>query len=73
MRPDEEIKRNVEAELHWDPELDASDVAVTVKDGVVTLAGFVRNPTEQSAAERITKRVIGVKAVVNDLKVKPSS
>ena len=39
MRPDEEIKRNVEAELHWDPELDASDVAVTVKDGVVTLAG----------------------------------
>ena len=73
MRPDEEIKRNVEAELHWDPELDASDVAVTVKDGVVTLAGFVRNSTEQSAAERTSKRVIGVKAVVNDLQVKPSS
>ena len=70
MRPDQEIKRNVEAELHWDPELDASDVAVTVKDGVVTLAGFVRNSTEQSAAERITKRVIGVKAVVNELQVK---
>ena len=73
MRPDQEIKRNVEAELHWDPELDASDVAVTVKDGVVTLAGFVRNSTEQSAAERTSKRVIGVKAVVNDLQVKPSS
>ena len=73
MRPDQEIQRNVEAELHWDPELDASDVAVTVKDGVVTLAGFVRNSTEQSAAERTSKRVIGVKAVVNDLQVKPSS
>ena len=73
MRPDQEIKRNVEAELHWAPELDASDVAVTVKDGVVTLAGFVRNSTEQSAAERTSKRVIGVKAVVNDLQVKPSS
>ena len=70
MRPDQEIKRNVEAELHWDPELDASDIAVTVKDGVVTLAGFVRNSTEHSVAERTAKRVVGVKAVVNELQVK---
>lgn len=70
MRPDQEIKRNVEAELHWDPELDASDVAVTVKDGVVTLAGFVRDYTESFDAARITKRVLGVKTVVNKLQVK---
>jgi osmotically-inducible protein OsmY len=70
MRPDQEIKRNVEAELHWDPELDASDVAVTVKDGVVTLAGFVRDYIECYDAARIAKRVLGVKTVVNKLQVK---
>jgi osmotically-inducible protein OsmY len=70
MKPDQNIRRNVEAELHWDPEVDASDIAVTVKDGVVTLAGFVRKYDEKHAAERIAKRVLGVKAVVNDLQVK---
>jgi osmotically-inducible protein OsmY len=70
MRPDQDIGRNVEAELNWDPEIDASDVAVTVKDGVVTLTGIVRKYTEKYAAERIAKRVLGVKAVANDLQVK---
>jgi osmotically-inducible protein OsmY len=70
MRLDQDIRRNVEAEVHWDPELDASDIAVTVKDGVVTLTGFVRKYDEKDDAERIAKRVLGVKAVVNDLQVK---
>jgi osmotically-inducible protein OsmY len=70
MRPDQDIRRNVEAELHWDPEIDASDIAVTVKEGVVTLTGIVRKYDEKHAAERIAKRVLGVKAVVNDLQVK---
>lgn len=70
MKPDQHIRRNVEAELNWDPEIDASDIAVTVKDGVVTLTGIVRKYTEKYDAERITKRVLGVKAVVNDLEVK---
>jgi osmotically-inducible protein OsmY len=56
--------------LHWDPEIDASDIAVAVKDGVVTLTGIVRKFTEKYDAERIAKRVLGVNAVVNDLEVK---
>ena len=43
MRSDSDIKRDVEDELHWDPDLDATDIAVTVKSGIVTLAGFTRS------------------------------
>ena len=43
MRSDSDIKRDVESELRWTPDLDTSDIAVAVKDGVVTLTGFVRS------------------------------
>ena len=42
MRADSEIKRDVEEELRWDRDIDATDIAVAVKSGAVTLAGFVR-------------------------------
>ena len=43
MRSDSDIKRDVEDELRWDPSIDATDIAVAVKNGVVTLTGFVRS------------------------------
>jgi osmotically-inducible protein OsmY len=43
MQSDSDIRRDVEDELRWDPEIDATDIAVSVKNGVVTLAGFVRS------------------------------
>ena len=43
MRSDNEIKRDVEDELRWDPDIDPTDIAVAVKSGVVTLTGFVRS------------------------------
>src|ERR1700738_3708925 len=70
MRTDSEIKRDVEAELQSDPTIDASDIAVAVKDGVVTLTGFVRSYSEKLEAEAAAKRVAGVAAVVNDIEVK---
>ena len=48
MRTDSEIKRDVEAELQSDPTIDATDIAVAVKNGVVTLSGFVRSYSENS-------------------------
>ena len=41
MKADNEVRRDVEAELRWSPELDDKDIAVKVSDGVVTLTGFV--------------------------------
>jgi hypothetical protein len=60
----------VKEELEWDPDLDTSDIAVSVKDGVVTLAGFVKSYTDKYEAEAAAKRVSGVKGVANDLEVR---
>jgi osmotically-inducible protein OsmY len=73
MRSDAEIERDVEEELQWDPDLDATDIAVSVKDGVVTLAGFVKSYTDKYEAEAAAKRVAGVRAVANDLEVRMPS
>jgi osmotically-inducible protein OsmY len=43
MRSDSDIERDVKDELQWDPDLDATDIAVSVKSGVVTLAGYVKS------------------------------
>jgi len=74
MRVDTDIKRDVEAELRWDPDIDATDIAVAVKGGVVTLTGFVRSYYQRYQAERDAMRVAGVSAVANDIEVRlPSS
>jgi osmotically-inducible protein OsmY len=70
MRSDSEIERDVREELKWDPDLDASDVAVSVKDGVVALAGFTRSYADRLEAEAAAKRVAGVLAVANDIEVR---
>ena len=70
MRTDSEIQRDVENELEWDPEVDSKNISVKVNDGVVTLTGFVSSYTDKFSAERIAKRVAGVKAVANDIEVK---
>jgi osmotically-inducible protein OsmY len=72
-RSDEAIRNDVSFELKWDPKLTATDIGVTVKDGVVTLTGFVPSYWEKSEAEKAAKRVYGVRAVANDIEVKPSS
>ncbi|UFW46324.1 MULTISPECIES: BON domain-containing protein [Bradyrhizobium] len=70
MRSDREIERDVREELNWDPDLDAEDIAISVKDGVVTLAGFTRSYSDRLEAERAAKRVAGVHAVANDIEVR---
>ena len=70
MRPDDDIKRDVEAELRWDPVLGDADIAVAVKDGVVTLTGFVRSMRQQRDAEDAAKHVAGVLGVANDIEVR---
>jgi len=70
MRPDTDIKHDVEDELLWDPDLDASDIAVTVKGGVASLAGFTRSSNEKIEAEAALKRVAGVVGVANDIEVR---
>jgi osmotically-inducible protein OsmY len=70
MTTDSDIKRDVEAELRWDPDIDATDIGVAVKDGVVALTGFVRSYSQKYQAEREVKKVKGVRGVANDIEVK---
>jgi osmotically-inducible protein OsmY len=70
MKTDSDIKRDVEAELKWDPDIDATDIAVAVKNGVVTLTGFARSYTHKWQAESDAKRVAGVMGVANDVEVR---
>ena len=70
MRTDSEIKRDVESELKWDPELDATDIAVSVKGGVVALSGYTRSYADKYVAERVAKRVAGVHGVADDIEVR---
>ena len=57
-------------ELKWEPTIHAAEIGVGVKDGVVTLSGNVDSYAQKGAAERAVKRVAGVKAVAEEIKVK---
>ncbi len=70
MDADERIQRYVEEELRADPQIDATDIAVSVKSGVVTLAGFVHSYNEKVEAETAAKRIAGVAGVANDIQVR---
>ncbi len=68
-----ELQRRVIEELDWEPSIDAAHVGVAVTgQNVVTLTGNVSSYAEKIAAERAAKRVAGVKAVANDLEVRPA-
>jgi osmotically-inducible protein OsmY len=73
IRTDESIRADVLSELKWDPKITSSDIAIAVKDGVVTLSGYVPTYWEKDAAEKAVKRVYGVRGVANDIEVKLSS
>ena len=68
MKTDSEIERDVRDELRWNPDLKSTDIAMSVKDGVVTLAGFVPRYIDKYQAKKAAKRVAGVLALANDMK-----
>ena len=73
-RSDTDIQRDILAELKWDPSLRSEDVAISVRDGVVTLAGYVDSYWDKWQAERLVSQVRGVKGIANDIEVRlPSS
>jgi osmotically-inducible protein OsmY len=69
-RTDTEIQSDVLAELKWDARVMPNEIGVAVKDGIVTLMGWVDSYAKKWAAEEAAHRVRGVKAVVNDIEVR---
>jgi osmotically-inducible protein OsmY len=70
-RTDAEIQRDVLAELDWDPQVPPTVVGVSVLHGVVTLTGSVDSYAQRWAAVRGAQRVRGVRAVADDIEVRP--
>jgi osmotically-inducible protein OsmY len=70
MKSDREIQIDVLEELRWEPSVNATDIGVTVKDGIVTLEGTVDSYAEKSAAEKAVKRLPSVKGLAVELEVK---
>lgn len=70
MKTDEELRKEVLAELAWEPSVNATHVGVVVNDGVVTLTGHLDTFAEKEAAERAVQRVQGVRSVAVELDVR---
>ena len=70
MRNDMELQKDVAEELKWEPRLQEDEIGVAVKDGVVTLTGFVPDYAQRRTAARAAERVVGVRAVAQELVVK---
>ena len=72
MLTDNDIKKYVEQQLIWEMDATAADIAVTVREKIVTLNGFVHSYDQKMIAEHAAQRVIGVAGVANDIEVRLS-
>jgi osmotically-inducible protein OsmY len=71
MKTDAQLQKDVMEELKWEPCVTASEIGVSVAKGVVTLNGTVPTYAEKWAAERAAQRVSGVKAIAEEIQIKP--
>jgi len=72
-KTDSQLQHDVIAELEWEPRVDHADIGVAVNDGVVTLSGYVKTYPEKFAAEEAARRVAGVRAIAEEIKVRLAS
>jgi osmotically-inducible protein OsmY len=74
MKSNAELETDVQNAIQWEPLLNAAEIGVVAKDGIVSLIGIVDSYAKKLEAENAAKRVIGVKALVEKIEVKfPSS
>lgn len=70
MKTNEELQKDVQDAIKWEPLLNAAEIGVIAKDGVITLTGTVNSYAKKTEAEKAAKSVKEVIAVVEKLKVK---
>ena len=72
MNTDEILQKNVQDALKWEPQLQAAEIGVIAKNGIVTLTGPVDNYYKKNEVENAIKKVSGVKAIVEKIQIKTS-
>ena len=70
MKTNAELQIDVQNAIKWEPLLNAAEIGVTAKDGVVSLTGVVDSYAKKMEAENAARKVIGVKALVEKIEVK---
>jgi osmotically-inducible protein OsmY len=73
MKTNEELQKDVQNAIKWEPLLHAAEIGVTAKDGVITLSGSVNSFAKKAEAEMAAKNVAGVKAVVEKIEIRFAS
>jgi osmotically-inducible protein OsmY len=63
------LRQVVLQELTWDPLVEELSIGVSVENGVVTLTGVVSHDAKRRVAEVVARRVAGVRAVINQIRV----
>lgn len=69
MKSDSKIQQDVMEQLKWEPYLNAAEIGVAVKNGIVTLSGIVDSYSKKLAAEKAAKKIAGVKAIAEDIQI----
>ncbi len=64
------LRQNILDELEFEPRVDAADIGVVARDGIVTLTGHVGTYAEKDAAEKAVRRVKGVRAIAQEMDVR---
>ena len=70
MKNNEQLQKDVQDAIKWQPLLNAAEIGVTVKDGIVSLTGLVDSYSKKSEAECAAKNTAGVTAVIEKIEVK---
>lgn len=70
MKTDSNLRRDIEQQLEWDPRVNAREIGIAVKDGIVTLSGHVGSYAERWAAQDAVRSIDGVKALANEIEVR---
>ena len=70
MKNNEQLQKDVQDAIKWQPLLNAAEIGVTVKDGIVSLTGVVDSYSKKSEAECAAKNTAGVTAVIEKIEVK---
>ena len=70
MKTDNQLQKDVMAELEWEPRVDHANIGVAAADGIVTLSGFVSSYACKLAAEKAAKRVKGVRGLAEEIEVR---
>ncbi len=69
MKSDSQIQKDVMEQLKWEPFLNASEIGVAVKNGIVTLTGQVDSYSKKLTAEKAIKKIAGVKAIAEEIQI----